>query len=198
MMHQPPEWVLDGSERLTLDGFLEAFGRAWARTERRFLKLECWQSYREADGVRSQEAFQAGDAVRARRLLSEEAMGDQPLRDEVRSRNLEFTRVRLLSYPLTDYLRYEMINYEVRCGLGEHIEFFAPPAPVESYFDFLLFDSHSALVHDYGPGPIGYQVGGWLVRRPKTLDALADIAGDVRTRGERLRPLQGVPDAYRA
>ncbi|WP_174550875.1 DUF6879 family protein [Actinomadura latina] len=197
-MHQPPAWVLDGSERLTLEGFLEAFGEAWARTEQRFLKLECWQSYREADGVRSQEAFQDGDAALARRLLREEAMGDQPLRDEVRSRNLEFTRVRLLSHPLTDYLHYEMINYEVRSRLGEHIEFFAPPSPVENYFDFLLFDGHRALVHDYGPGPVGYQVGGWLIQHPKTLDALADIVDDVRIRGKRLRPLEGVPVTYRA
>lgn len=29
-MHQPPPWVLDGSERLALDGFLESFGGAWA------------------------------------------------------------------------------------------------------------------------------------------------------------------------
>ncbi|GGU26212.1 hypothetical protein [Actinomadura livida] len=83
-MHQPPAWALDESERLTLEGFLESFGAAWERTERRFLKLECWQSYREADGVRSQEAFQAGDTALARRLLEEEAMGDQPLRDDVR------------------------------------------------------------------------------------------------------------------
>ncbi|MEO3823069.1 DUF6879 family protein [Actinomadura sp. B10D3] len=198
MMHQPPAWALDGSERLTLEGFLESFGEAWVRTERRFLKLECWQSYREADGVRSQEAFQAGDAALARRLLEEEAMGDQPLRDEVRSRNLQFTRVRLLSYPLTDYLHYEMINYEVRSRLGEDIEFFVPPSPVESYFDFLLFDSHTALIHDYGPGPVGHQTGGWLTHHQETLHALADIADDLRTRGEQMRPLEGIPDTSRA
>ncbi|MFA1546472.1 DUF6879 family protein [Actinomadura chokoriensis] len=198
MMHQPPAWALDGSERLTLEGFLESFGEAWARTERCFLKLECWQSYREADGVRSQEAFQAGDVVLARRLLEEEAMEDQPLRDEVRSRNLEFTRVRLLSYPLTDYLRYEMINYEVRSRLGERIEFFVPPSPVHSYFDFLLFDSHTALIHDYGSGPVGYQTGGWLTHASKTLHALAGIATDLRTRGERAWPLEGAPDRPRA
>jgi uncharacterized protein DUF6879 len=198
MMHQPPAWALDGSERLTLEGFLESFGEAWARTERRFLKLECWQSYREAEGVRSQEAFQTGDTALARRLLEEEAMEDQPLRDEVRSRNLEFTRVRLLSYPLTDYLHYEMINYEVRSRLGERIEFFVPPSPVHSYFDFLLFDSHTALIHDYGSGPVGYQTGGWLTHDPKTLHALADIATDLRTHGEQVRPLEGIPDRSRA
>ncbi|MEU9867382.1 DUF6879 family protein [Actinomadura sp. NPDC048021] len=197
MMHQPPAWALDGSERLTLEGFLESFGAAWARTERRFLKLECRQSYREADGVRSQEAFQPGDTELARRLLEEEAMGDQPLRDDVRARNLEFTRVRLLSYPLTDYLHYELINYEVRGPLGEHIEFLVPPSPVEGYFDFLLFDSHTALIHDYVPGPVGHQSGGWLTRHPKTLHALANIATDLRARGERVQPLKGISDTSR-
>ncbi|MES9536851.1 DUF6879 family protein [Actinomadura sp. NPDC000600] len=197
-MHQPPAWALDGGERLTLEGFLGAFGEAWARTERRFLKLECWQSYREADGVRSQEAFQAGDSTRARRLLEVEAMEDQPLRDEVRARNLEFTRVRLLSYPLSDYLRYEMINYEVRSRLGERIEFFLPPSPVHSYFDFLLFDSHTALIHDYGSGPVGYQIGGWLTHARKALNSLADIAADLRTHGERAWPLGGSRDRPRA
>ncbi|MFI0407811.1 hypothetical protein [Actinomadura sp. 3N508] len=74
MVHRPPEWVLDGSKRLTLAGFLEAFGESWERTEQRFLKLECWQSYQEAEGVRSQEAYQRGVSL-ARRLLEEEAMG---------------------------------------------------------------------------------------------------------------------------
>ncbi|WP_243712760.1 DUF6879 family protein [Actinomadura sp. 6K520] len=191
-MHQPPAWALDSSERLTLDGFLKSFGEAWACTERRFLKLECWQSYREADGVRSQDAFQAGNAALARSLLEEEAMGDQPLRDEVKARNLEFTRVRLLSYPLTAYLHYEMINYEVRSRLGEDIEFFVPPSPVESHFDFLLFDSHTALIHDYGNGPVGHQTGGWLSHHAETLEALAGIVTNLRTHSEQVRPLEGV------
>ncbi|MEU9867377.1 DUF6879 family protein [Actinomadura sp. NPDC048021] len=198
MMHQPPAWALDGSEWLTLEGFLEAFGEAWVRTECRFLKLECWQSYREADGVRSQEAFQTGDIALTRRLLEEEAIEDQPLRDEVRSRNLGFTRVRLLTYPLSDYLRYEMINFEVRSRLGERIEFFLPPSPVQNYFDFLLFDSHTALIHDYGSGPIGYQSGGWLTHARKTLNSLADIPADLRAHGERAWPLEDSPDRPRA
>ncbi|WP_176611410.1 DUF6879 family protein [Actinomadura sp. WMMB 499] len=197
MMHQPPAWALERSERVTPDGFLESFREAWERTERRFLKLECWQSYREAEGVRSQEAFEAGDIERARRLLEEEAMGDQPLRDEVKARGLEFTRVRLLDLPLTGYLRYEMINYEVRDRLGERMEFIAPPSPVEGYFDFLLFDSHTALIHDYGPGPVGHQTGGWLTHHPATLHALSDTIADLRTRGEPVPALETYAATFR-
>ncbi|MFI0371044.1 DUF6879 family protein [Actinomadura sp. 1N219] len=70
--------------------------------------MECRQSYQEAEGIRSQEAYRRGDVSLARSLPEKEAMGAQPLRDEVRARNLDFTRVRLLAYPLTDYLRHEM------------------------------------------------------------------------------------------
>ena len=86
----------------------------------------------------------------------------------------------------------------MRSRLGEHIEFYVPPSQVESYFDFLLFDSHTALIHDYGAGPVGYQVGGWLTHDAKALQALADIAADLRARGERVRPLAGIPDTSRA
>jgi hypothetical protein len=182
-MHQPPAEFLDGGERLTLEGFQNAFGETWRRLERRFVKVECWQSYREADGVRSQEAFQQGDHPLARRLLEDEAIGDRPLYDEIRTRGLDFSRIRLITHPLTEYLRYEMINYEVRTRLGERVELIRPPSPVEEYFDFLLFDSHAALIHDYGPGPVGRQAGGWLTHAPRTLDALAAIIDDLRAWG---------------
>ncbi|WP_286990768.1 DUF6879 family protein [Thermomonospora sp. CIF 1] len=180
-MHQPPAWILQDAHRLTLEEFQQAFGEAWSRLKRRFLKVECWQSYREADGVRSQKAYQEGKAELARELLREEAKGDQPLYEEVNARNLEFTRIRLISLPLTDYLRYEMINYEIRRALGENIEFVTPPTPVTDYFDFLLFDDHTALIHDYGPGPVGHQVGGWVTRAAEPLKHLEKLACELRT-----------------
>lgn len=195
MMHRPPAWALVGSERVSLEEFQHRFGEAWPKLERRFLKVECWQSYKEAEGVRSQEAFQKGDAELARRLLEEEAKGDQPLYDEVKARGLEFTRVRLVTPPLTDYLRYEMINYDIRSRLGENVEFIAPPSPVEDYFDFLLFDARAALIHDYGDGPVGYQVGGWFTRVPETLEALAGIVDDLRTNGMPVSEDEVSPDA---
>lgn len=70
--------------------------------------------------------------------------------------------------------------------------------PVHSYFDFLVFDSHTALIHDYGSDPVGYQTGGWLTHCPKTLHALADIATDLRARGEPVRPLEDIPARSRA
>ncbi|MFF5258746.1 DUF6879 family protein [Actinomadura viridis] len=184
-MHQPPAWALEGARRLTLEGFQRAFGEAWKRVDRDFLKVECWQSYQEADGVRSQQAYQQGRLDLARGLLREEAQGDQPLYDEVNERKLAFTRLRLISFPLTGYLRYELINYAIRRELGENIEFVTPPSPVTEYFDFLLFDQHTALIHDYGPGPVGHQVGGWVTHTAGPLARLADLAAELRAH---LRP----------
>lgn len=180
-MHQPTAWALEGAHRLTLGGFQHAFGEAWRRIDRRFLKVECWQSYQEADGVRSQQAYKNGRPDLARELLRAEAQGDQPLYDEVNKRKLEFRRVRLIVLPLTGYLRYELINYEIRRELGENIEFVAPPSPVTDYFDFLLFDEHTALIHDYGCGPVGHQVGGWVTHAAGPLARLADLAAELRT-----------------
>jgi len=59
-----------------------------------------------------------------------------------------------------------MINYEIRNEPGERIEFVVPPAPVTDNFDFLVFDGHTALIHDYGPDPLGHQVGGEPTMRP--------------------------------
>jgi hypothetical protein len=48
--------------------------------------------------------------------------------------------------------------------------------PNEQYFDFLLFDDSTALVHDYGTD--GRQVGGWLVTEPEILrDLEATVVG---------------------
>ncbi|MFG2087200.1 hypothetical protein [Spirillospora sp. NPDC048824] len=85
----------------------------------------------------------------------------------------------------------------MRGRLGENIEFLVLPSPVESYFDFLLFDSHTAPIHDYGPGPVGHQSGGWVTHHPKTLHTLTDIATDLRARGERVQPLKDSPDSSR-
>ena len=70
--------------------------------------------------------------------------------------------------------------------MGEEIriaEFTADfPLPSEEYFDFLLFDRHTALIHDYGSGTAGIQSGGWLVRNPETINVLEDRALTIRDR----------------
>ena len=179
---QPPEWCRKAGARLNLEEFGAEFARAWSLMTWRFLKLECWQSYQELDTNKSLEAYNAGDFDRARDLLEGEAEADRPLYDGVRNRGIQYARIRLVQLPLTPYLAYEMINYRIRREMGEAIEVVEMPAtvtlPNERYFDFLLFDVESALIHDYGDD--GRQVGGWITGQSEVLRALEATAVSLR------------------
>ena len=87
-MH-PPKWALLDSARLDLDEFGAAFASAWSRIESRFLKLECWQAYRESETSESQTVYERGDIETARELLQREAEADRPLYEDVDQRRLE-------------------------------------------------------------------------------------------------------------
>ncbi|MEV7808598.1 DUF6879 family protein [Microbispora sp. NPDC088329] len=178
----PPQWVTKAGERLDLEEFGERFAAAWSSLERRFLKVECWQSYHEPGRNRSQEAYYRGDADQAVNLLRKEAEADKPLYDDIRERGIEYARIRLVQEPLTIYLRYEMLAYRIRAEMGENIEV-VPCDPVRSLpddelFDFLLFDRCTALVHDYGD--IGLQAGGWLLHDDEALSRLERTAIELR------------------
>jgi hypothetical protein len=66
--------------------------------------------------------------------------------------------------------------------MGANIEVVRLPAevtlPNDDYFDFLLFDRHTALIHDYGDS--GSQSGGWMTHSTDTIDALERTALDLR------------------
>jgi hypothetical protein len=189
-MH-PPKWALANSIRLDLDQFGAEFTHAWSRLEWRFLKLECWQAYQELEASESQAAYQQGDIHAARELLQQEAKGDRPLYEDVKRRNIEYARVRLLQEPLSPYLEYELLSYRIRADLGENIEVVTcEPAlrlPDEHHFDFLLFDRRTALIHDYGTDEIGRQTGGWLTREPQIIARLEEIAATLRLQAVPLR-----------
>lgn len=173
---RPPPWVVGSGTWLTLDQFQAAFRTAWAALRSRFLKLETWQSYRELSTNRSQQAFERGDLDCARELLHVEAEQDRPLYEDVRQRGLEYARIRLVKEPLTDYLRYELMSYQIRAAMGENIVVVQVDPeislPHSDLFDLLLFDRDAGLVHDYGSGDVGTQAGGWLVRDPEILAEL--------------------------
>ncbi|MFC3995199.1 DUF6879 family protein [Nocardiopsis sediminis] len=188
-MH-PPSWAVAAGTRLDLDAFGAEFSRAWARLESRFLKVEAWQSYRESADNESQHAFEAGDEHRAGELLRLEAEADGPLYADVRSRGLDFARIRIVRPPLTPHLRYEVISYRIRAEMGESIEVVEVARdvtlPDEHRFDFLLFDRDRALVHDYGQDAVGDQVGGWLVRNAEAVRRLESLALGLRAQAQPL------------
>ncbi|MEU8245863.1 DUF6879 family protein [Nonomuraea sp. NPDC048916] len=84
--------------------------------------------------------------------------------------------------PLTPCLEYELIAYRIRREMGENIEIVrCDPImrlPDDDHFDFLLFDRHTALIHDYGE--IGFQAGGWITHDAGALAALEKKAVRLR------------------
>jgi hypothetical protein len=179
---QPPAWAVQGSTQLTLDEFGACFAQAWARLTTRFVKLECWQTYVEAEANHSQEAYNRGDLAEAYELLQHEAEADHALYKKVQQREIDYARLRLVQEPLTPYLGYELMAYQIRAAMGENIEVVCCDAtlrlPNQDYFDFLLFDRHTALIHDYGK--LGRQAGGWLSKDSKVIARLESTALGLR------------------
>lgn len=175
---QPPAWAVQRSSKKSLDEFGVCFTKAWAGLTSRFLKLECWQAYLEAVTNQSQEAYNQGDLLKTRDLLRLEAEADRPLYREVKRRGIDYARIRLIQKPLTPYLEYELMSYEIRAEMGENIEVVRADAaiqlPNEDYFDFLLFDRSAALIHDYGD--LGLQIGGWVTEDIGVIDRLEALA----------------------
>jgi len=189
----PPQWATAPGKRLSMGDFIAEFNQAWPNLTRHCLKLECWQTYQEQKSNRSLDVYMSGDVESATRLLEEEAEPSRPLYEGIRSKGLDFARIRLVALPLTSYLQYEMINYRIREAMGESIEVvLLDPSislPNDDFFDFLLFDDTSALVHDYGMD--GFQVGGWLVEDADVVRRLEEIVVNVRSKSVPLAEFLG-------
>jgi hypothetical protein len=179
---RPPPWALQDGTRLDLDEFSAKFSEAWSTLTSRFLKLECRQTYREVETNESQAAYESGETQRARDLLALEAEADRPLYEDIAKQGIDYARIRLIQEPLSPYLQYELISYEIRQAMGENIEVVRLPSgltlPNDDYFDFLLFDRHTALIHDYGDS--GSQSGGWITHGTDTIGALEQTALELR------------------
>jgi hypothetical protein len=176
--------LLRSSKRVSLDEFGSEFSAAWKQVKWRFLKLECWQRYQENRANESQEAYDHGDIARARELLEAEAQADRPLYEDIARHGIDYARIRLVRRPLTPYLQYELLAYEIRARMGENIEVVEfshdIKLPNDRYFDFLLFDRRTALIHDYGSGDAGLQSGGWVTHDAGVIAVLESRAITLR------------------
>ncbi|WP_433239313.1 DUF6879 family protein [Streptosporangium sp. CA-135522] len=170
--------------RLNLDEFGTSFLEAWSRTNLRFLKIECRQSYREREVTTSQAAHERGDVQETQRLLRQESETERSLYEDVERKGIDYARIRLTQEPLTPYLDYELIAYRIRSEIGENIEIVrcasSMQLPDKEHFDFLLFDRHTALIHNYGE--IGLQSGGWMTQDAAVITSLEKKAVELRQR----------------
>ena len=86
--------------------------------------------------------------------LEESRVDDVELYADLNEQGIDFVRCRPISFPFTNYMRWEMEVYKFNARHGEKIFCFNHDA-VDSLFqenilhDFMIFDARIAFIHDY-------------------------------------------------
>jgi hypothetical protein len=107
-------------ETLDLDTYMQEFRANWDHIEDFFWKLERIQSFREP-GFPSWEAWVAGSWDKALALLRERQPTVIEEFQQDAARGIEFRRVRIIEYPISPYLQWEMHAYKFRVQAGERL-----------------------------------------------------------------------------
>jgi hypothetical protein len=172
-----------GGAQLSKDAFRERFLAEWKRSDHRFLKVERRQEYSEPDDP-SYQAFERGDFAEAYDLVAKRLREQESFYKPARDKGLELIRLRIVEFPLTDYLKcYELPSYRVSSELGEDIRITAIES-VKSLLtalevpDFLLFDSRCVLVNTYDPN--GSPNGALLVTDGATIRHYVEAATELQ------------------
>ncbi|MFH9939410.1 DUF6879 family protein [Streptomyces murinus] len=109
------------SERLDRPTYHADFWRVRASGIRHMNKLERGQDFKER-GFASWEAFAAGEWDRALSLVREKREGyEQQFREAARLGILE-RRLRVVEFPVTPYVQWELHVLRMRVELGDHIK----------------------------------------------------------------------------
>ncbi|MGM9467518.1 DUF6879 family protein [Streptomyces murinus] len=109
------------SERLDRPTYHADFWRVRASGIRHMNKLERGQEFKER-GFASWEAFAAGEWDRALSLVREKREGyEQQFREAARLGILE-RRLRVVEFPVTPYVQWELHVLRMRVELGDHIK----------------------------------------------------------------------------
>jgi hypothetical protein len=107
-------------EVLKRPDYLEDFARHYGGDIRLLAKIERGQTFRE-QGSPSWEAFARGDWPGALRLIEAERDSVAAYFQDAARRDLVFRRLRIVEFPVTPYLQWEMHSFRLRSRLGEEI-----------------------------------------------------------------------------
>ncbi|MFD7552629.1 DUF6879 family protein [Streptomyces sp. NPDC059578] len=107
-------------EVLKRPDYLEDFGRFYGGDIRLLAKIERGQTFKE-QGSPSWEAFAHGDWPGALRLIEAERDSVAAYFQDAARRDLVFRRLRIVEFPVTPYLQWEMHSFRLRSQLGEEI-----------------------------------------------------------------------------
>ncbi|CAM5386874.1 DUF6879 family protein [Streptomyces griseus] len=107
-------------EVLQRPDYLADFSRVYESDIHLLAKLERGQTFKEP-GTPSWEAFASGDWVEALRLIEDDRESVAAYFRDASQRGLTFRRLRVVEYPVTPYLQWEMNVLRLRSELGEEI-----------------------------------------------------------------------------
>ena len=173
--------TFDAKYRLSADEFLDAFAKEWSSLTTRFVKVECLQTYDESDDP-SYQAFIDGKIDDARALLKDAYESQRQFYLKAQESCVSLIRIRIVQYPISEYLAWELEAYKIAASLGEEIlvvdQFdLQRTGVVDRVHDFLLFDTRSLFVHDYDDN--GKFRGGHLIPTAKVIDRYEQIVEDL-------------------
>lgn len=115
------ECFRDGAgEVLKRPDYLDDFGRFYGSDIHLLAKIERGQTFKE-QGSPSWEAFASGDWEDSLRLIEAERDSVAAYFEESARRDLAFRRLRIVEFPVTPYLQWEMNSFRLRSELGEEI-----------------------------------------------------------------------------
>lgn len=173
-MTQNFDWtpLIQRGERLDLPGFFKKFSELRELYKHVFRKFESRFDFDEAENP-SYCAYRKGDIEKSVSLIREGLNPSARSYQRIANEGVRFIRIRPFTTPLTEYLKWEFLSYQVSIELGEEILLFDGdryPLLAHPYsVDFVCFDSFAAMVNDYDEN--GRMVGGWLVT------SLSDVQG---------------------
>ncbi|MFH9268996.1 DUF6879 family protein [Streptomyces sp. NPDC017546] len=107
-------------EVLSRADYLADFGRVHQSDISLLAKIERGQTFKE-QGSPSYDAFASGDWAGALRLIEDERASTAAYFRDTARRGLAFRRVRVVEFPVSPYLQWEMHVFRLRSELGEEI-----------------------------------------------------------------------------
>jgi hypothetical protein len=150
--------------RLNMDELSSHFDKCWDNMKYSYFQYERLQDYQELDNP-SYIKFKEGNMKEAVEKLYESVCDDVPYYREICRKGISYVRVHTVNFPLTDYIKWELHSYSLLCQFGQRIllaDITSEPRDSDLWcsYDFLLFDSDTVMVQDYGDD--GILCGGWI------------------------------------
>ncbi|HSH60011.1 MAG TPA: hypothetical protein VK988_10290 [Acidimicrobiales bacterium] len=136
------------ARHLTPSEFQDRFREALDATRHIFRKVEALQYYDES-GDPSWEAFRRGDHATAMAELDCIVDEQTELLKPALTRGVSLTRLRIVEYPVTDYVRWEFASYELSRKIGEQIFAIEKTALEGQLPDFVSFDDDILVLLEY-------------------------------------------------